>query len=93
MNNTVTIPTAKQLLFNILSEVKCDSIIDYLEDDEDGKELLVELIEEINIRTRMHVKFALAAALRNSEVHENDRETEAAFIESILNAYPDTNII
>lgn len=90
-----TIQTAEQLIFTILESIKCEGEIEYLQETEDGKELLGYLIEEVNERTRLHVEAAL------TEAHKAAKWKEQMTMQglqvtiskaSIMNSYPAENI-
>ena len=89
------IPTAEQLIFSILESIKCEGEIEYLQTTEDGQEILADLIELINGRTRLHVEAAL------TEAHKAARWKEQMTMQglqvtiskaSIMLAYPPENI-
>jgi hypothetical protein len=87
------IPTAEKLIYKILSNVKCDNEIEFLQLTEDGKEILSYLVEEVNNRTKSHVQ----AAWENAEIKQDIfSESGEPIYEinhlSILNAYPLENI-
>ena len=89
------IQTAEQLIFSILEGIKCEGEIEYLQTTEDGKELLDYLIEEVNERTRLHVKAALTEASKTTRWREQItmQGLQVTIIKSsILNAYPPENI-
>ena len=89
------IQTAEQLIFNILESIKCEGEIEYLQTTDDGQEILADLINEVNERTRLHVEAAL------SEAHKAARWKEQITMQglqvtiskaSIMTAYPPENI-
>ena len=89
------IQTAEQLIFSILESIKCEGEIEYLQTMEDGQEILTDLINEVNERTRLHVEAAL------SEAHKAARWKEQITMQglqvtisksSIMAAYPPENI-
>lgn len=91
------LPTAEKLIFEILSNVKCDNEIEFLQLTEDGKEILSYLVEEVNNRTKSYVQAALKAASENVELDywKGDCQlcgSNTIDKESILKAYPLTNI-
>jgi hypothetical protein len=90
------IQTAEQLIFSILESIKCEGEIEYLQTTEDGHEILTELIEEVNMRTRLHVEAAL------TEAHKAAKWREQMTMQglqvtiskaSIMTSYPPENII
>lgn len=74
------IPSAENILINILSTVKIDNIDEIKEAD---PELIPYLIELINNRTKLHVEAALKAAAENADLLKTD-----VYKQTILNAYP-----
>ena len=89
------IQTAEQLIFSILESIGCEGEFEYLETTEDGQEILADLIETVNERTRLHVEAALA------EAHKSVRWKEQMTMQglqvtiskaSIMAAYPPENI-
>jgi hypothetical protein len=85
----VMIPTAEDLLTTIMSYLKIDYSIDELNSLD--PDLVPELVEEINSRTRLHVEAALKAAVNQLPV--DDRLNRDIFImDKITNCYPLTNI-
>ena len=93
------IPTAEELLKDIVSCLKME-----WEDLKNDPDLIPYLIEEINNRTKLHVQDALKEAAEKAtatiEVEYDDQPSssfppsEYAVVDkqSILNAYPATNI-
>ena len=89
------IQTAEQLIFSILESIKCEGEIEYLQTTEDGKEILADLINDVNERTRLYVEAAL------TEAHKAARWKEQITMQglqvtiskaSIMAAYPPENI-
>jgi hypothetical protein len=89
------IQTAEQLIFDILESIKCEGEIEYLQETEDGQEILSDLIESVNERTRLHVEAAL------TEAHKAAKWKEQMTMQglqvtiskaSIMNSYPTENI-
>lgn len=74
--------TAENLLKIIIDCLKIE-----WEDMENDPELIPYLIDEINNRTKLHVKAALKAASESS-----DDITTKQCVEDILNSYPEENI-
>jgi len=86
------IPTAEKLIFSILSDVKCENEIEYLKSD-GGKDLLLDLINQVNNRTKLHVEAALKAASDKADTKEtSDYQTNEYYSERIRNSYPLENI-
>jgi hypothetical protein len=90
-----SIQTAEQLIFDILESIKCEGEIEYLQETEDGQEILADLIEKLNERTRLHVEAAL------TEAHKAAKWREQMTMQglqvtiskaSIMNSYPTENI-
>ena len=92
----VMIPTAEDLLSTIMSYLKIDYSIDELR--ELDPDLVPELIEEINSRTRLHVEVALKKASEKVSLTDfaseflQEGSGEAIDKNSIINSYPLTNI-
>lgn len=88
------IPTAEELLTNILSNLKCFETISFLK-SEDGKSDLDDLITLINSRTNLHVKAALKAASEDADMigetqHNNNAPDDIKdFVYVIDNNGPD----
>lgn len=90
------IPTAEQLLLEIMGCLKLDHGLGEL--NENDPELVPYLLEEINKRTKLHVEAALKAASEKARLTDfayeflQEGADDAIDKESILNAYPLDNI-
>lgn len=88
----MNIPTAEELLTNILSSLDCYETISFLK-SEDGEFDLDNLIALINIRTKLHLEAALKAIIENAEVICDSSDIfQSIDKDSIINAYPLSNI-
>lgn len=83
------IPTAEELIFDILSDIKCDNEIDWLRSN-DGKETLDYLVNQVNSRTKLHVEAALKAAAETQ--YPSSKANFELVNDKLLNAYPLENI-
>jgi hypothetical protein len=90
------IPTAEQLLLEIMECLKLDHGLEEL--NENDPELVPYLLEEINKRTKLHVEAALKSASEKVRLTDfayeflQEGAYDAIDKESILNAYPLDNI-
>lgn len=86
------IPTAEEILFELLSDLKEDNMVDYLKDNPEEAD---DYSEKIIRFAKLHVEAALKAAAENAVTkYINPRINEDIDIDkdSILNAYSLTNI-
>src|ERR1044072_5649442 len=89
-----TIPTAERIVCRILEDTKNGNDVDYLKENPEEMEYIAKPIIEF---AKLHVKAALEAAYNNADVVEgwNTGFTgNAAYVkkDSIINAYPESNI-
>ena len=90
------IPTAEDLLLDIMGCLKLDYGIEEL--NENDPELVPYLLEEINKRTKLYVEAALKAASEKVRLTDfayeflQEGADDAIDKETILNAYPLDNI-
>jgi CHASE3 domain sensor protein len=88
------LPTSKELIFSILSDVKCDNEIEYLKTTKDGQEILGYMVEEVQNHIDAYRKDIIEKIKHNVSLTDFAQEfmqegaSEAIDMSSIENAYP-----